>query len=63
MVRLITLAQIGRHAHDTVATLTANSLGDVTYMIDPSLLKLSPGQHNVSLTGMLLTETATFTSS
>ena len=47
----------------TVATLTANSLGDVTYMIDPSLLKLSPGQHNVSLTGMLLTETATFTSS
>ncbi len=27
----------------TVATLTANSLGDVTYMIDPALLKLSPG--------------------
>jgi subtilase family serine protease len=47
----------------TVATLTANSLGDVTYMIDPPLLQLSPGQHTVSLTGMLLTETTTFTSS
>jgi len=47
----------------TVATLTANTLGDVTYMIDPSLLKLSPGQHTVSLSGMLLTETASFTSS
>jgi len=47
----------------TVATLTANTLGDVTYMIDPSLLKLSPGQHKVSLSGMLLTETASFTSS
>jgi len=47
----------------TVATFTANTLGDVTYMIDPSLLKLSPGQHTVSLSGMLLTETASFTSS
>ena len=47
----------------TVATLTANTLGDVTYMIDPSLLKLSPGQHTVSLSGMLLTETASFTGS
>lgn len=46
----------------TVATLTANTLGDVTYMIDPSLLKLSPGKHTVSLSGMLLTETAEFTS-
>jgi subtilase family serine protease len=46
-----------------VATLTANALGDVSYMIDPSLLKLSPGQHMVSLSGMLLTETASFTSS
>jgi subtilase family serine protease len=46
-----------------VATLTANALGDVTYMIDPSLLKLSPGQHTVTLSGMLLTETAQFTSS
>jgi subtilase family serine protease len=47
----------------TVATLTANTLGDVTYMIDPSLLKLSAGQHTVSLSSMLLTETASFTSS
>ena len=47
----------------TVATLTANSLGDVTYMIDPALLKLSPGQHSVTLSSMLLTETAAFTSS
>jgi subtilase family serine protease len=46
----------------TVATLTANTLGDVTYMIDPSLLKLPPGKHTVTLTGMLLTETASFTS-
>jgi subtilase family serine protease len=44
-----------------VATLTANALGDVTYMIDPSLLKLSPGKHTVTLSSMLLTETATFT--
>jgi len=47
----------------TVATLTANALGDVTYMIDPSLLKLASGQHTITLTGMLLTETASFTSS
>ena len=47
----------------TVATLTANALGDVTYMIDPSLLKLSPGKQTITLSGMLLTETATFTTS
>jgi len=47
----------------TVATLTANALGAVTYMIDPSLLKLAPGRHTITLSGMLLTETATFTSS
>jgi len=46
----------------TVATLTANALGDVTYMIDPSLLKLVAGHHTITLTGMLLTETAAFTS-
>ena len=46
----------------TVATLTANTLGDVTYMIDPSQLNLAPGKHTVKLTGMLLTETATLTS-
>ena len=44
-----------------VATLTANALGAVTYMIDPSLLKLAPGPHTITLKGMLLTETATFT--
>jgi len=44
-----------------VATLTANSLGDVTYMIDPSLLKLAPGKHTITLNGMLLTESATIT--
>jgi subtilase family serine protease len=44
-----------------VATLTANALGDVTYMIDPSRLNLAPGKHTVTLTGMLLSETATLT--
>ena len=44
-----------------VATLTANALGDVTYMIDPSLLKLAPGNHTITLNGMLLTESATIT--
>jgi subtilase family serine protease len=47
----------------TVATLTANELGDVTYMIDPSALGLPAGTHRVSLSSTLLTETATFTSS
>jgi hypothetical protein len=46
----------------TVVTLTANALGDVTFMIDPKLLGLPPGHHTVTLTGMLLTETAAFTS-
>jgi subtilase family protein len=45
-----------------VATLTANALGDVTYMIDPSQLNLAPGKHTVTLKGMLLTQTATVTS-
>jgi hypothetical protein len=38
------------------------ALGDVTYMIDPSLLKLPHGRHTVTLSGMLLTETTHFTS-
>ena len=46
----------------TVATLTANSLGAVTYMIDPSLLHLAPGKHTIALSGMLLTETTALTS-
>jgi len=46
----------------TVATLTANTLGDVTYMIDPSALGLSPGNHTAQVSGMLLTTTTTFSS-
>jgi subtilase family serine protease len=46
-----------------VTSQNAAEPGDATYMIDPSLLKLSPGQHTVSMSGMLLTETAAFTSS
>jgi subtilase family serine protease len=46
-----------------VATLTANTLGVVTYMIDPARLKLPAGRHTVTLTGMLLTQTAHFRSS
>jgi subtilase family serine protease len=47
----------------TVATLTANTLGDVTYMIDPSQLNLAAGRHTITLSGMLLTQTATLTTS
>ena len=43
-----------------VATLTANSLGTVTYLIDPALLALPSGRHTVELQGMLITETAGF---
>jgi subtilase family serine protease len=46
----------------TIATLHANTLGDVTYMISPSLLKLSAGKHTVQLSGMVLTTTVSFTS-
>lgn len=46
-----------------VATLTANELGDVTYMIDPTALGLTAGSHTVTLSSMLLTETGRFTSS
>jgi subtilase family serine protease len=45
-----------------VATLTANELGDVTYMIDPTELGLSSGLHTVTLSSMLLTEKGTFRS-
>jgi hypothetical protein len=45
-----------------VAKLTANPLGDVTYMIDPSLLHLHSGLHHVTLGSMLITEQARFTS-
>jgi subtilase family serine protease len=46
-----------------IATLTANTLGAVTYIIDPSQLKLTPGRHLISLAGMLLTQTTSFHSS
>jgi subtilase family serine protease len=45
-----------------VATLTATSLGYVTYMLDPAALSLSPGPHVLQLTSMLLTSTKTFSS-
>lgn len=51
---------IDRHL---IATLTANDLGDVTYLINPAVLKLAPGRHVVELSSMLLTETRTFRSS
>jgi hypothetical protein len=43
-----------------IATLIANPLGDVTYMISPALLHLEAGKHRVSLASMLITETASF---
>ena len=47
----------------TITTLTASTLGYVTYMIDPATLKLSPGKHVVTLSSMLITTTGRFTSS
>jgi len=46
-----------------VATLRADTLGSVAYLIDPQLLKLAAGSHVITLTSMLLTETARFSSS
>jgi subtilase family serine protease len=43
---------IGGHQ---VATLTANSLGDVTYTIDPASLGLGAGNQRVSLQSLLIT--------
>jgi subtilase family serine protease len=43
-----------------VATLRAGDLGTVTYMIAPSLLKLEPGEHTVTLGSLLLNMTGTF---
>ncbi|MGO9559390.1 MAG: hypothetical protein ACLPQS_05200 [Acidimicrobiales bacterium] len=51
---------IDNHA---IATLTANTLGAVTYMIDPSMLKLATGKHEITLQSLLVTATGTFTSS
>jgi subtilase family serine protease len=45
-----------------ITTLQANTLGNVTYMISPSLLNLPRGSHSVSLDSMLITKTAGFSS-
>jgi subtilase family serine protease len=44
----------------TVATVTANTLGSVTYNIDPTLLALPAGRHTLTLRSLLLTQTASF---
>jgi subtilase family serine protease len=46
----------------TIATLHANTLGDVTYMINPAMLGLKPGKHTTQLSGMVLTTTNSFSS-
>jgi hypothetical protein len=43
-----------------VATLTANAKGNVGYFISPKALKLRSGPHQVTLTSLLITETATW---
>lgn len=43
-----------------VATITANTLGSVSYAVDPALLKLSRGAHTLTLKSMLLTATTNF---
>jgi subtilase family serine protease len=43
-----------------VATLTVGDLGTVTFMIDPGLLTLAPGEHTVRLSSLLLTKTGRF---
>jgi hypothetical protein len=43
-----------------VATITANSLGSVSYVVDPALVKLSRGRHTLTLKSMLLTATTNF---
>jgi subtilase family serine protease len=46
----------------TIQTLTANELGAVTFMIDPTTLGLSAGNHTISLSSLLVTETGSFRS-
>ncbi|HEY3749572.1 MAG TPA: S53 family peptidase, partial [Pseudonocardiaceae bacterium] len=41
-----------------VSTLTANTLGSVTFQIDPTALTLAAGQHTITLHSMLLDESA-----
>ena len=43
-----------------IATLTVGDLGTVTDMIDPSMLKLAPGEHTVQLSSLLISKTARF---
>jgi subtilase family serine protease len=45
-----------------ITTLRASTLGNVTYMISPSLLHLPGGSHALSLGSLLITETASFSS-
>jgi subtilase family serine protease len=45
-----------------VATLTANTLGSVSYAVDPAPAKLPRGAHTLTLKSMLLTATANFPS-
>ena len=45
-----------------VTTLTADDNGVVRYTLDPAALGLHPGQHALTLQGMLITTTATFRS-
>jgi subtilase family serine protease len=45
-----------------VSTLTANTLGSVTFQIDPTALTLAAGQHTITLHSMLLDESAKFQS-
>jgi subtilase family serine protease len=54
----ITLSIDGRN----VATLTASTVGDVAYVIDPRKLGLRPGGHTVTLHSLLIDETARFSS-
>jgi subtilase family serine protease len=46
----------------TIATLHANPLGYVTYMINPAMLGLKAGKHTAQLSGMVLTTTNSFSS-
>jgi subtilase family serine protease len=45
-----------------VRTLTANTLGSVTFQVDPTALALAAGQHTITLHSMLLDETVNFRS-
>jgi subtilase family serine protease len=46
----------------TVATLTANNLGEVTSQLDPAAMTLAAGRHTVTLHSLLIDETTSFRS-